>query len=93
MPTGRIVITVGVLVLLILHQDWWLWDDRTLVFGFMPSGLAYHVGYSIAAASLWALAVRIAWPSELEAWADELHRDESDGGAPQPDDVATKAQD
>ena len=56
--------------LFLLHQDFWFWDDATLVFGFMPIGLAYHALYSILAALLWALAVKIAWPSRIEQWAD-----------------------
>ncbi len=63
-------------LLFILHQDFWLWDDRTLVFGVMPIGLAYHAGFSIAAALLWVSAVKWAWPSDIEAWADE---DATDG--------------
>ena len=39
----------AVLVMAILHQDVWFWDDRSLVFGFLPIGLAYHVAFSIAA--------------------------------------------
>ena len=62
----------GLVVLLaILHQDVWLWENRTLVFGFLPIGLAYHAGFSIAAACVWALALKFAWPDELEAWADD----------------------
>ena len=60
-----------VVVLAVLHQDFWLWDDRTLVFGFVPAGLAYHAGYSLAAAGLWALALKVVWPSHLEEWASE----------------------
>ncbi len=60
-----------VLALAVLHYDFWYWDDRTLVFGFMPIGLAYHAGFSLVAGLAWFLAVRFAWPSELEAWADE----------------------
>jgi len=58
-------------LLFILHQDVWFWDDRTLIFGFMPIGLAYHAGFSIAAALLWASAIKWAWPSDIEDWADE----------------------
>ena len=58
-------------LLFILHQDFWLWDNKTLVFGFMPIGLAYHAGFSVAAALLWAAALKWAWPSDIEAWADE----------------------
>ena len=63
-------------LLFILHQDVWYWDDRTLVFGFMPIGLAYHAGFSIAAALLWAAAIKWAWPSDIEAWASD---DAADG--------------
>lgn len=71
--------TVWVLavVLFFAHQDLWNWDDTTLVFGFMPMGLFYHAMFSVAAATVWLLAVKFAWPSEVEAWADELDGDAS----------------
>jgi hypothetical protein len=53
-------------VLAILHHDFWYWDDRTLLFGFLPIGLAYHAAFSLAAAGVWALAVVFAWPSTIE---------------------------
>ncbi|MEM6980423.1 MAG: DUF3311 domain-containing protein [Planctomycetota bacterium] len=59
---GPIVITVIVIALLILHQDNWFWTDDTLVFGFMPIGLAWHAGISISASITWFIATRIAWP-------------------------------
>ena len=63
----------GLAILLgILHQDFWNWDSHALVFGFMPVGLAYHAGFSVAAAILWTCAIKFAWPTELEAWADEV---------------------
>ena len=62
---------VSLLVLLaLLHQDFWWWDDPTPVLGFLPIGLAYHALYSILAAVVWALAVKFAWPSEVEVWAN-----------------------
>jgi hypothetical protein len=67
----RKVVWLAALALLMLHQDFWYWDDRTLVFGFMPIGLAYHIAFSIAAALVWAAAVKFAWPGDIEAWADE----------------------
>ena len=60
--TGPLVIAALVLLLLILRQDNWFWTDGTLVFGFMPIGLAWHAGISIAASATWFLATRIAWP-------------------------------
>lgn len=61
----------GFAVLFILHHDFWNWADTALVFGFMPAGLAYHVGYSLAAALFWFLVTRFAWPHSIEQWADE----------------------
>lgn len=65
---GSRVVWILFAALLVLHQDFWNWDNRTLL-GFLPIGLAYHMGFSIAAALLWLLAVRCAWPQQLEQWA------------------------
>lgn len=72
------VIAIAAVALAVLHQDFWWWGDTTLVFDFLPVGLAYHTGFSIAAALLWAAAVKFAWPGRLEQWADET-TDESEG--------------
>ncbi len=56
------LIYIALILLAILHQDFWLWDDATLMFGFMPVGLAYHSAYCIVAAGVWYLATRYAWP-------------------------------
>ncbi len=56
--------------LFVLHHDFWWWDDRSIVLGFMPVGLAWHVLFSIAAASLWVLALKFAWPQHIEEWAE-----------------------
>ena len=61
---------IAAAVLFVLHQDFWYWADATLVFGFMPIGLAYHALYSIVAACLWACAVKLAWPRHVEEWAE-----------------------
>jgi hypothetical protein len=70
---GRNLIIILALALAILHQDFWYWDSDRLVLGFLPIGLAYHTAYSIVAACLWALAIKIAWPHHLEALARESH--------------------
>ena len=62
----RYTIWFLVLLLLILHQDNWLWENRTLVFGFMPIGLFYHACISVAAGITWYLATRFAWPKGLD---------------------------
>ena len=68
MKAGLFLAVLGAFVF--LHQDTWLWDDARLVFGFLPSGLAYHGAYSLATAVLWLLAILFVWPSQLETIAD-----------------------
>ena len=74
------LIFVLVLALGVLHQDFWNWDNSELVFGFMPVTLAYHAGYSVAAVLLWCFAIKFAWPSELEEWAESGEGGEQDEG-------------
>lgn len=71
MKTGGKLAWGFILLLGIVHWDFWLWSDRTLVFGFMPVGLFYQVCISIAAAIGWALVIKFAWPKDVERWADE----------------------
>jgi hypothetical protein len=59
-----------VAILAVLHHDFWNWSDASLVFGFLPVGLAWHAGYSVAACLLWALVTLVAWPTGLESWAE-----------------------
>ena len=59
----------ALLVLYLLHNDLWLWDDATLVFG-LPVGLVYHVGFSIATGIVLTLLVLKAWPDHLDRPAD-----------------------
>ena len=63
-------IWILVVVLLFLHHDFWFWTDDRLVFGFLPVGLFYHIVISIAAASIWLLAVTFAWPNDLDETDD-----------------------
>ena len=60
-----------VVLLLILHNDVWFWENDSLLLGFLPIGLAYHAAFSISAALLWLIASKVAWPHRLEQWADE----------------------
>ncbi len=62
----KIFIWLLVAVLLIAHQDFWYWNDETLVFGFIPIGLFYHACLSVAAGAFWYLVCTIAWPKDLE---------------------------
>ena len=67
---AKVAIAVFV-VFAALHQDFWLWNDKTLWLGFLPAGLGYHALYSLAAALFWMLVNHYAWPHRLEAWAEE----------------------
>ena len=60
------LLTALVLVFYALHQDFWNWNDPSLVGGILPVGLAYQAGYSILAAVLMGLLVKFAWPSAVE---------------------------
>jgi hypothetical protein len=66
--TRRILLVLAVVALYALHQDVWFWRTaRPLLFGFIPIGLTYHALFSIAAAALMAVLVRVVWPERLEA--------------------------
>ncbi len=56
----------GLVLVILLHQDFWLAKNATLLFGFLPAGLAYHMAYTGLAALAMAALVRWAWPRELE---------------------------
>lgn len=53
----------------VLHHDFWYWNDPTLVFGFLPVGMAYHAAFSLVTGLLWYLVAVYAWPSDLEEFA------------------------
>ena len=58
----RWLIYGGLILLFVLHQDCWFWDDARLVFGVFPVGLFYHMIFSTLAGGMWALAIKYAWP-------------------------------
>ena len=62
-----ILLTLLVVAVYLLHQDCWNWRKiEPLAFGFLPIGLAYHVGYSVLASITMVVLVRFAWPKNLE---------------------------
>ena len=65
----KFVLTILVVLLIVAHQASRWWDGGGLVFGFLPRLLLYHMGVSIAAASVWFWATRYVWPDELESSA------------------------
>jgi uncharacterized oligopeptide transporter (OPT) family protein len=68
MKTGKALFLAALIfAVYLLHQDFWNWKKtEPLVLGFLPIGLAYHAGYSILAAILMAVLVKLAWPKHLE---------------------------
>ncbi len=65
----RTFLYLALVLLFLLHQDFWFWDDSSLIFGFVPVGLAYHALYCIVTSVLWYLMVTYNWPDEAEAFA------------------------
>ena len=67
MKAKSILLTLLIVVVYLLHQDFWNWKTaEPLVFGFLPVGLAYHAGFSIFASIVMAILVQVAWPRHLE---------------------------
>ena len=66
-PAKALFLTLLIVAVYLVHQDFWNWKKSDpLVFGFLPIGLAYHAGYSVLAAALMGLLVKLAWPKHLE---------------------------
>ncbi len=72
---SRALVVAIFLVLLVLHQDFWLRDNASLVLEIVPIGLAYHMSFTVLAALFWLAVVRLAWPYS--------HEDEDDQGGEQ----------
>lgn len=71
---------LAIVILGLLHQDFWFWDDPSLVFGFLPIGLAYHALYSVLAGLAWFFVLKYAWPGDLDTLSKG---DPKDGAAPE----------
>ena len=69
--SGKTIIWGLFILLFILHQDFWWWDDPSFISGFLPIGLAFHALFSIACSILGWFAIKYAWPDELEKFADD----------------------
>ncbi|HSG69284.1 MAG TPA: DUF3311 domain-containing protein [Planctomycetaceae bacterium] len=79
---GRLIISALVLLLLVLHQDNWNWENSNLVFGFVPVTLFYQMCISLAAGAVWFLATRLAWPDDVEEQVlSEIKEMKEKGGA------------
>lgn len=63
---NKLVLSLLVLGVFLLHQDYWNWRKSDLVLGFLPIGLAYHAAYAILSAVMMWVLVKFAWPRQLD---------------------------
>ena len=56
---------VVIVIVYLLHNDLWFWDDPTLILG-IPVGLFYHALYCLAASVMLFLLIKFAWPQFVE---------------------------
>ena len=68
-PAWKWPLYAALAVLYLLHNDLWLWNDPSLVFG-LPVGLVYHAAFCVAASIVLAVLVVYAWPEHLDVEAD-----------------------
>jgi len=61
----KYVFWILLLILIVLQQDYWNWDRRELLFGFVPHALAYHAVLCLVTAMFWIFVVNFFWPKEL----------------------------
>lgn len=66
-PPVKILVWSLIALLVVVHQDVWLWNSDGLLFGFLPVALGYHACISLAASAVWLLAVNVAWPADEDA--------------------------
>lgn len=61
----KVCLYSGLVILYLLHNDLFLWNDECLIRG-IPSGLAYHLAFCVAATLLMTALTIYAWPEGLE---------------------------
>jgi hypothetical protein len=71
----RLLLVIAVLTLYLLHQDFWFWRAAEPLVGFLPVGLFYHVGYTLAVVAVMWLLVKYAWPSRLEEEVEQRKKE------------------
>lgn len=60
----RWIVLIMVALLIIAQQDYWQWSNTSLLMGFLPYSLAWHMGVSVAAAAGWFVVTLVAWPTD-----------------------------
>jgi hypothetical protein len=68
-----------VLLVTVLHFDFWWWNSTDVVLGFVPLTLAHQVAITLGAALAWSLVMRHAWPNDVEEWASGGQRASATG--------------
>lgn len=62
------MLTAAVVLLYLLHQDFWFWRRAMpVVWGVLPIGLFYHICFTLAVVLLMLALVKFAWPTALES--------------------------
>ena len=67
------ILYLVILIVYILHNDLWFWNNPTIIMG-IPVGLFYHLIYCFIASILLFLLIKFAWPKLVE----EVDQDGSD---------------
>lgn len=65
----RWILYFAMVVLYVLHNDLWFWNNAQMVLG-LPIGLTYHIFYCVVASGMMFLLIKYAWPRELEEEAE-----------------------
>jgi hypothetical protein len=74
----RTLLSLVVVILYVLHQDFWFWRTaRPLLFGFLPPGIWYHLGFTLAVSLVMWLLIRQAWPGHLDEELEERSQPEA----------------
>ncbi len=54
-----------VVLMIVIHQGVWFGEDASLVAGFLPWGLFYHISVSFFMALSWWKITQRVWPTDL----------------------------
>jgi hypothetical protein len=72
MLSAQKIVYLAFAVLLLLHFDFWNWDQiHPIVFGWMPIGLFYHVAYTFVFAALLIALNKFCWPDPPKGYLKE----------------------
>ncbi len=52
-------------ILVVLFENFWLWDNDSLILG-LPVNLLYHISFCVVVAAVMLVVVKRAWPRYLD---------------------------